>query len=242
MKHARSAFTIIELLIVIAIIGVLAGLLLVAVSSIRTAADSTRCQNNLRQVHMAFMLYCANNSQLMPYTSRSGGSEATFKDALADAFYELDANSGQIWDTSRRVKSNTVAICPAVTRAYPPGKLFMNSGRGGTEKQMSVQYAHNNSFDLPLNRFRPFSWIKNPDLWPLWGDAAVGPWGPGFSSYVEFPDTINGGRPHWGPYAALGVGMHHRNAGNLVYADGHLLKITTAQITAGGGVNFFANR
>jgi prepilin-type N-terminal cleavage/methylation domain-containing protein len=241
MKPARSAFTIIELLIVIAIIGVLAGLLLVAVSSIRTAADNTRCQNNLRQVHMAFMLYCVNNNQRMPYVSRSGGTEATFKDALADAFYELDANSGQIWDTSRRVKSNTVAICPAVTRAYPAGKLFINSGRGGTEKQMSVQYAHNSSFDLPLNRFRPLSWIKTPELWPLWGDAAAGPWGPGFSSYVEFPDLVYA-TPHFGAKAALGVGMHHRNAGNLVYADGHLLKITTAQITAGGGVNFFANR
>ena len=67
-KKGRKGFTLIELLVVVAIIAILAAMLLPALSRAREKARAALCIANLRQFHLANMIYADNNNEyLWPY-------------------------------------------------------------------------------------------------------------------------------------------------------------------------------
>jgi len=65
-SRPRGAFTLIELLTVIAIIGILAAIIIPTVGGVRKAANETKSLSNLRQIALAMNIFADDNRDLFP--------------------------------------------------------------------------------------------------------------------------------------------------------------------------------
>jgi len=62
----KTAFTLVELLVVVAIIGLLASLLLAAISGAKDKARRITCTNNLRQINLGVRMYSDDSNDKAP--------------------------------------------------------------------------------------------------------------------------------------------------------------------------------
>jgi prepilin-type processing-associated H-X9-DG protein/prepilin-type N-terminal cleavage/methylation domain-containing protein len=65
-RPRAAAFTLVELLAVIAIVGILAGLVIMGMGKVRSSARQSGCLSNLRQIGVAWQLYLGEHKGLFP--------------------------------------------------------------------------------------------------------------------------------------------------------------------------------
>lgn len=141
-KMILRRFTLIELLVVIAIIAILAGMLLPALNQARTAARSTNCTGNIRQIGYAAINYADDTGFFPPkflvdesdkqikgatylgYTWGSTNIEPSWADILLAMKYLPDSCGAKTGN--RYIAKKGILRCPENAQEDARGKVFLS--------------------------------------------------------------------------------------------------------------------
>jgi prepilin-type N-terminal cleavage/methylation domain-containing protein/prepilin-type processing-associated H-X9-DG protein len=135
----RKGFTLVELLVVIAVIAILAALLLPALNRAKYAAVALACRNNLKQWGLATHLYATGHDDFLP---PEGAPNPSAADTNTGWYVQLPVELNlpryveMPWRTNALADAgNTVWLCPGNLRRSNTNNLFhycLNEAVNGT--------------------------------------------------------------------------------------------------------------
>ena len=155
-----AKFTLIELLIVIAIIAILAGMLLPALINARNLAKRASCSGSVKQFSSALLLYADDNRGQGVHNREAGGNYPNVHNPNLLAGYLIPP--GSIPTSSSQSKFSKVLACPGMS---PEISVYGTGNAAGKIVQTRLYSSYNIFFATGMRNSGPgwFGWYYSSD-------------------------------------------------------------------------------
>lgn len=208
----KEKFTLIELLIVIAIIAILASMLLPALNQARERARITTCLNNLKTFAQANILYAQDSRDYSLPLAMISDSNATNDRWQQNKLFQKMLTGGEFETYDYWPEK---LLCPGAVYSF---SIDHSTYRTGGKASISRSYGRNNEFGPSWNNPRPrvikLGSVKNPSGKLDFMDATG--WNPEYF-YAKYQTNYL----VTGESTTMTVAYRHNRKFNASFYDGH---------------------
>ncbi len=237
--HAGRAFTLTELLVVLATLGILAALLLPALANTQPGSiKAFQCLNNMRQMATAWTLYSEDNHDQLAINSDPhaaaggsisypGGGPSWITGILDWTAAQYNTNTAYLINDKYSLlggylgRSYKVFACPATATFVSPVQRNVGWPARCRSVAMNAAVGDGDKYEQPGNPFGWISWYVAKKSTDFHNPAPSSVWV--FSD--EHPDSIDDGLMYVANYAVTSFtelpGSQHGGACGIAFADGH---------------------
>jgi prepilin-type N-terminal cleavage/methylation domain-containing protein len=205
----RKGFTLVELLVVIGIIAILVALLMPSLSKARAAARNSVCQNQLRQLCLAWRFYASDNREWLPSSGQW----------QANAWHGVGVNARFVAHYVKKGWTSTspfVLTCPELDQTVANASPYF----GGTYVYNNFWCNTSNYFSAASERPLRLSAVRRASNKVVFYDGVGFNGNNGYYAGYSFGDYYRNGRH--GGRANTDVWTIIERKTNAVFGDAHV--------------------